>query len=301
MSPAATTEAAAAARKDRLATLGVVAACVAVCAFAGGNLLAREASLAGSVLAMYRLYLSFVIAMVILTVTGGRMSWRALRLSLPGGIAFGTNLACFFTAIQLTSVVSATLIGNLQPALVLLAAGPLFGEKVGRAEVGLTAAAIAGTGVVLLGGKGGIAGGVWGNILAVAGLLFWTAYFLLSKQARQQLGALEYQAAVSLIGALVITPVVVPLALAQGNSLALDGGRVGWVLALALVPGTGHLLLNWAHPHTPVTVLSLLTLGIPLLVTIGARVVLDDAVTGVQWVAIIATTSVLAVLVGRRH
>jgi drug/metabolite transporter (DMT)-like permease len=281
--------------------LGLAAASAAVGLFAAGNLLAREASLPGSVLAMYRLYLSFLIFVIVMALRGRRLTRTTLRRSLLGGITFGANLACFFSAIQLTSVVSATLIGNLQPALVMLAAGPVFGERVGVTEVGLTAAAIAGTGVVLVGGDTGVAGGWGGNLLAVASLLLWTAYFIVSKRTRLEVAALDYATAVSLIGALVVTPVVIPVAAAAGEPLALTPGRFAWVAALALVPGTGHLLLNWAHGHIPITVASLLTLGIPLLVAVGAQAFLATPVTAIQWCAIVATTALLAVLVGRRR
>jgi drug/metabolite transporter (DMT)-like permease len=53
-------------------------------------------------------------------------------------------MAMFFSAIKLTSVVDATVIGAVQPALVLIAARPLFGERMGRWDAAWILLAIAG-------------------------------------------------------------------------------------------------------------------------------------------------------------
>ena len=46
---------------------------------------------------------------------------------------------------------------------------------------------------------------------------------------------------------------------------------------LALLSGTlGHVLLNWAHPHAPAFVVSILLLGVPVLATAGAAVFLGE-------------------------
>ena len=65
-----------------------------------------------------------------------------MRRSALGGAFFGINVALFASAVQRTSVAEVTLISSFQPVLVLLVAGPLFGERAGRREIGLIAAAL---------------------------------------------------------------------------------------------------------------------------------------------------------------
>ena len=64
------------------------------------------------------------------------------------------QIGLFFEAVQRTSVVNAQLISAMQPALVLLVAGKMFGERVTRHDVGWTVVAFVGVAVVLLASSG---------------------------------------------------------------------------------------------------------------------------------------------------
>ena len=98
----------------------------------------------------------------------------------------------FFSAVQETSIANATIIGALQPLLMLAVAGPLFGERpaVDRRAWGLVA--VGGAAIVVLGGDGGGANSADGDLLAVGALVAWTAYFVSTKTARTQLTSFEY-------------------------------------------------------------------------------------------------------------
>ena len=54
------------------------------------------------------------------------------------------------------------------------------------------------------------------------------------------------------------------------------------ILAIVLVPGSGHILMNWAHAHTTLVLTSLITLGLPVIAAISAAIFLDQSVTPVQ-------------------
>jgi drug/metabolite transporter (DMT)-like permease len=50
-----------------------------------------------------------------------------------------------------------------------------------------------------------------------------------------------------------------------------------WLVGLlALIPGNGHLLLNWAHPRVSAALSSLMLAAIPLLSSIWARLVYGE-------------------------
>ena len=85
--------------------------------------------------ACYRIWLGAAIVTVAFLATGGRITKRLLRLSLWGGLAFTADLVLFFCAVQETSIANATVIGALQPLLVLAVASRLFGERARRSEV----------------------------------------------------------------------------------------------------------------------------------------------------------------------
>ncbi|MCP4228307.1 MAG: DMT family transporter, partial [Actinomycetia bacterium] len=92
----------------------------------------------------------------------------------------------------------------------------------------------------------------------------WTLYFVYSKQARQHLGALEYQGLSLVFSSLVM----VPVALLFSGTVDPGPGKWGWILVMVATPGTGHLLMNWAHPRVPLALVSELTLLSPV-VSVG--------------------------------
>jgi drug/metabolite transporter (DMT)-like permease len=219
---------------------------------------------------------------------------RPFRLSYlwtaaPGGLAFGLNISLFFTAVKLTSVTDATIITALQPALLLTVVNRLFGERVTWGVIGGTIVAFGGTALVVLGPGGVERHALVGDVLAVGALLSWAWYFVASKQVRRQMATLEYQAAMTIIAALVVTPV----ALINGGRLVGEWSTWGWVILLATVPGGGHLLMNWAHAHVRLTITSLLNLATPVLAMAGAALLIHERVT---WLQIVGTAIVIGAL-----
>jgi drug/metabolite transporter (DMT)-like permease len=102
----------------------------------------------------------------------------------------------------------------------------------------------------------------------------------MSKRVRDRMGTLEYITVVHVVAALVVTPV----AAIQPGELASVPGR-DWLLLsfVVLFSGAlGHFLVNWAHPHVDVTVSSLMMLGVPIVATAVAWIVLDEPLTLLQ-------------------
>jgi drug/metabolite transporter (DMT)-like permease len=171
----------------------------------------------------------------------------------------------------------------LQPALVFLVAGRLFGERVTTSTIGWTVLAAAGVVVAVFGSASGAGRTAYGDLIAAGSLGAWAWYFVASKQAREQLSALEYQAAMTIVAAVVVAPI----ALIGGHDLVVhDSATAGWVLVMVLVPGGGHLLANWAHRYATITLMSMLTLGIPVVATIGAALFLGEPVTLIEGIGI---------------
>jgi drug/metabolite transporter (DMT)-like permease len=57
----------------------------------------------------------------------------------------------------------------------------------------------------------------------------------------------------------------------------------GWIAALAVGSGgVGHLLINWAHDHVDLSVMSVMTLAVPVVAVVSAAVFLDEPILGNQ-------------------
>lgn len=281
---------------SRYAGAGRAAAIVAVVSWGLGPVIVKDIELPGLALAFHRLWLGALLWLVVLHARGGRLSLRALRAAAPGGLAFGLDILLFFTAVKRTSVANASVIGALQPALVLIVVGPLFGERVRSKDVAWTVVALVGVAVVVLGSADTGRGSLAGDVLAVGALLAWTWYFVASKRARATLGAVEYQAAMSLVAVGLAAPVV----LLSGEDLAVHHPTTWWWIALMVAgPGGGHFLMNWAHAHAPLSLTSLLTLATPVVAAAGAALVLDEPITGWQALGMVVVIASLASVVRR--
>lgn len=274
---------------------GVAAAATAVVFWGLGNVVAKHVALGGTALAFYRLWIGAALFCGLVAATGGRLSRRTLVAAAPGGATFGVNILLFFVALKLTTVADASIIVALQPALLLFVAGR-FGERVTSGDVVGTVVAIAGVGLVLLTSDDRAGGSLAGNLLAVAALVTWAWYFVASKRTRETMGALEYQAALTLVAAVVVTP----FALASPSALRIgDAATLGYVLVMVLVPGGGHFLMNWAHAYAPITLTSLLNLAVPVVAAVGAAFFLGEALLGVQVVGIAVALGAVGVVLLR--
>lgn len=280
----------------RQRSLGTTAAVTAVSVWGFGNALAKFIALTGPTLAFQRMWLGTALALALARATGRRVGAEAVRRAVPGGIALGLNTMGFFSAVKFTSVTDATLITTLQPLLILLLVGRTFGERV-TARVGAAGAvAFGGAALVVLGPGAHGHHGYLGDLLAVGALLAWTAYFVASKKAREHVGTIEYQVVIQLVAAATVTPV----ALAMHQGLAGSGRTWLLVLLMAVGPGSGHYLMNYAHRHVRLALASLLTLVTPVAAMVSAALLDHEQVGALQVVGTAVVLAGLAVVLSER-
>lgn len=264
-------------------TAALFAVAVAVLTWGCSNVVIKAIPTGGIVASFYRLWFSVPLLWLLPLLRRPlreRLTRDWLYASLVGGGLFALHQVTYFTSLKLTTVADVTLIGALQPPLVLLVAGRMFGEVVPRRAVAWSVIAVAGTALVVLGAAGRPGWSLRGDVVAVGNLLAFTAYFLASKRIRARAGAIEY-----LIGMTTVAAVIMlAIALASGQDL---GSPRGWewavLLGLALFPGTlGHFLTNWALPHTSAFVVSIMFLAVPVLACLGAALFLGETLNAPQ-------------------
>lgn len=276
--------------------LGRVGGIVAICTWAAGNVMVTQIDLPGPSIAFWRFVFAIVLYGTIMASQRQRVSLANMKRTAFAGIAMGLQIALFFVAIKSTTVATATVIGALQPLLLLGVASRRYNEKVNAFLVGIAVVALTGTALVV---SGAADEGVWslrGDLLAMVATIGFAGFFLLAKEARQVVPALEFQTCVWIWGAITLLPVVLI------NSRGMDvptGSTLAWVIVLLLVPGTGHFLINWAHPRTRLSFSSMITLGIPVLSTLGAVVFLDQSIQPLQVVGMVIVIAALVLVVRR--
>lgn len=207
----------------------------------------------------------------------GALALRS-RVALPvrwwpvigAGLAFGAHQLVFIEATKLTAIAVVTLVGALQPLLVSLLSRRTVGEPVPRALLGWSALALSGVGLVVLSTAGDESRSLLGDVLAVVNLLAFTAYFLFSKRARVGgTAALSVTVWFMLVALLALTPVAL---LGGGAVLPPTATDASWLVVLAVIPGNGHLLVNWAHSRVSAALASIVLAGIPVLASLWGRI-----------------------------
>lgn len=285
----------AAGSKPRATRLGALAIIGPIAAFSLMNVVIKISHLGALVFAFYRLWMGAVLMVVLLRVTGRRLSWSILRRAAPSGVLFGANLCFFFTALKLTSVTDVLILAALQPALTLMVAGPLFDEQVTVHHVAWTAVSLGGVVLVILGSKGTPVWSLEGDLWAIAALFAWTTYWLLSKRIRREVRALEYMTAVTVTGAVVVTPV----ALLSGQSFAARWQDLLWLVLFVATAQAGHSLLAWSHAQVDVSISSVLILCEPVISAVAALIFLDEPLPALSIVGGLMAVLALGIVVHR--
>lgn len=244
------------------------------------SVLVKQTTLGALHLAFYRLWCGVGVMAVIAALSRRRPRWRSLLASAAGGALFGFNILLYFGGIKATSIADVTLISALQPGLVMVVAGRLFGERVTVRDLAWTAIAFFGIATFVAGSSSTPVWSLRGDVLAVGALFAWTAYFLVTKRVRSRVESVEYQMGVMVFASLVVTPVT----LLSRQPFRPVAPR-DWLLiaVIALVPGAGgHLLLTWAHRHVEARVSSLVLVGVPVVAATAAFVFLGEPVGPLQ-------------------
>ena len=208
-----------------------------------------------------RLWTSALTMVVVQYLMGARPTAKAIRGGFLGGLAFGANSIVFFIALRHASIATLTVIGSLQPGLVMLGASQFFGERLTRWGVAWTAVAIGGAGIAVLGAGAAVHTDLLGVLCSAGSLIAMTGYFLASKAARKTLGAGEYIMAVMFWAAICATPVII-LGGGLGHFNTLGRGDWFWMFIMLVGPGlTGQVLMGWAVKYVPVSLSSMILLG----------------------------------------
>ena len=273
--------------------LGVGAAGIAVTAWGLSTVVVKSIDLGSLAIGVYRFTVYSLVLAVFLAIRRNPLTLRVLRESMWGGIALGADIALFFSAVKLTSIANATVIGSLQPVVIAIVASRLFGERISTRSIGLGLIALVGALAVVLSAADDAGSSLTGDLLAVGALLSWAAYFVFSRQAKQKISPQEYTTGASVWTALIN----LPLALLFGQDLSWPNTST-WIWLLALTFGSGllgHTMMNWSIQQIPLWISSTFTLAIPVVSAIAAWLWLDEPLTTVQ---VIAMGVVLAALAG---
>jgi drug/metabolite transporter (DMT)-like permease len=200
-----------------------------------------------------------------------------LQLALLSGLFLGLHFATWISSLEYTSVASSVVFVSTSPLFVGLASRFLLKERVSRQMfVGIAISVVGG----MIIGYGDFGLGVrelFGDLLAIAGAVAVSGYWLVGRRLRRQLSLLPY---IFLVYATAAAFMIV-LCLATGHSFS-GYPRQTYLMffLLAVVPQIiGHSSFNWALKYLPATFVVVSTLGEPVGSTILAHFILHEVPT----------------------
>lgn len=250
---------------------------VAVTAFSWGFIIVKALPLPAAELGLLRL----LISVVVLAPVAWRLHtpWPRMRdwPVLGAGVLFGLHQLLFISATQHTSVAIVTLIGALQPLLVSVVSRRTIGEVVPLRLLLSSVLALIGVAVVVQANLGDDSRSLYGDVLSVVNLLVFVAYFLCARTARDRgTHTLTFTTAVFFVSLFVVAPALLVSAGAQGGLRAPTPFELAMLVVMSMIPGNGHLLVNWAHTRVSAALSSLVLALIPLLSSVWAALVFHE-------------------------
>jgi len=270
-------------RGDRHA-LALIALFAGATAIASSALFVKVSETGPVSTAFWRVFLALPLLWAWALAGGWKLHARNYRgrrgLMWGAGLFFVGDLAVWHWSILLTSVANATLLANLAPIFVTLAAWLIFRQA--PAGVFLTGLVFALAGMALLiGGDFELTrGALLGNILGVVTAMFYAGYQMVVTRLRAEVSTASIMAWSSAI----TTVVLLPLALASGEQF-LPVSSMGWIklFGLALISQVaGQSLIAYAMAHLPATLSSVGLLLQPVIAALLAAALLGEAMYALQ-------------------
>lgn len=192
-----------------------------------------------------------------------RRDWAVAAFA---GLFLAVHFATWIASLKYTTVASSVALVTTNPIWVGLASWLILGERQSRRTIAGIVLAIAGSLLILAADLGGVpeAGRApsFGNLLALAGAMSISGYFLVARRLNMNLSLLAYVAIV--YGAAAVAMNLI----AEASGSGLRGlPPEAWlpVVLVALGPQlAGHTILNWSLRHMSATFVALAILGEPL-------------------------------------
>jgi drug/metabolite transporter (DMT)-like permease len=232
---------------------GVAMVMAATLLFAAGDTLGKHLSMlyAATLILSARYGINLALVAVTMGPRHGRAIWRTQRtgLVLLRGLFLATATITMLLALRVMPVAETVAIIYITPVLLMLASGPILGERV--PPVGWLCAALGFAGVLLI-ARPGSGLDPWGVALCLLNAVLGTGYHLLTRVLTRT----ETTMALLFHTALVGTVLSVTLTLALGVEALPTAADSVMILAYGTLATVGHLLLTSAYREAPAATLA---------------------------------------------
>lgn len=227
-------------------------------------LLVRWSTAPSLILALYRMVFAAAL-MTPAALRGGSLSGltrRELLLSLLSGAFLGLHFACYFEALNRTSIASAVVLVDTEVLFVALASALILKKKLSPRAWLAVLTAFGGGALVALADRSGGTGALTGDLIALAGAACVSVYTMLGAVCRERLSTTAYTYLVYLSA----SGTLLGIALVTGTPL-LGYGPVNLLTGLGLAVFRtllGHSVFSWGLKYLPPAFISTVKLLEPV-------------------------------------
>ncbi len=269
---------------DETSRLPLVALAVVVVVWGAGPVIAKLITVNPVIGAMFRFGISVPLLFALVAFRKRRVSLDTFKRAALPGLAFGVNLIFVFATVQEATIAVLSVTVAIQPALLLLVAGPMFGERPTLKHVGWTMLGIIGASGVILGAGSELRTSILGLVLAFLAMVMFTVYFVLTRVARSSFDVdpFEWMAAINVWSFIAAIPPALVL-VEPADFGELDRTDLFWLGVLAYLTGVfGHVLMSWVHGFVEAARSSLYLLAMNITAVGLAWPVHDEPITLAQ-------------------
>lgn len=232
---------------------GVALVIAATFLFAWGDTLGKHLSMfyAATLILSARYVINLVLVLVTMWPRHRSAVWRTQRTGLVilRGLFLATATVTMLLALRIMPVAEAVAIIYITPVLLMLASGPILGERV--SALGWICAALGFAGVLLI-ARPGSGLDSWGVVLCLLNALLGTGYHLLTRFLTRT----ETTMALLFHTALVGSVISIGLTLIFGVPTWPSGFDMLVIMAYATCATVGHLLFTLAYREAPASTLA---------------------------------------------
>jgi len=199
-----------------------------------------------------------------------------LKRTLIAGILLGIHFALFFGAIKLTTIANATFLGTLAPLITFFIEKFILKRNHAPTLIFGLGMAICGA-IIIVGNRFDFSSNyTTGNLLAVCCSIFLGMAFIISENVRKEVGTVSYSR--TLFSAAAATLFII--AFFKGTVLTgFSPYEFGGLLLLGIIPTIlGHGSMYYAIRYVPPTVVASTPMGEPVLASIMAWFLFQEAV-----------------------
>jgi drug/metabolite transporter (DMT)-like permease len=236
---------------------------------------------AGSAFWRVALALPILLAMMLRAraAAGPDVSLRPTWIAAVAGFLFAGDLVCWHYGIRFTSIAKATVLSNMTPIIVTTAAWIMLREAPRPVFLGGMALAIGGSTVMALAKGGAGVSPHLGDLFSIGAAIWYSAYMLVVRKARQAQGATTLMFWSSVVGA----PMLLACALSLGDPVW-PTSRLAWLVlcGLGVMHVAGQGSIAWALGRLPAPLAAVVVLVQPVVAALAAWAAFGETLTWPQ-------------------